>query len=206
MRRIPVLPTLVVLIALLTMIGLGLWQIRRAEWKEGLLARYQAAGGAPALDGLPVGAPIDAVAFRHTAIDCTVATKALQLGGMNKAGQTGFRNIVGCSLADGRRLAADLGWGAIDARPAMPAIGERLHASGPLIPDDVLARRVFPTDPSHLPLLIVMETPVAGLQPSVPPSIADIPNNHRGYAVQWFIFALTAAVIYAIALRRRMRG
>ncbi|MDB5686282.1 MAG: surfeit locus 1 family protein, partial [Rhizorhabdus sp.] len=45
-----------------------------------------------------------------------------------------------------------------------------------------------------------------GLEPSVPPSIADIPNNHRGYAVQWFIFALTAAIIYAIALRRRLRG
>jgi surfeit locus 1 family protein len=33
-----------------------------------------------------------------------------------------------------------------------------------------------------------------------------VPNNHLAYAVQWFLFAGVAAVIYALALRRRTRA
>ncbi|HNJ47416.1 MAG TPA: SURF1 family protein, partial [Novosphingobium sp.] len=32
----------------------------------------------------------------------------------------------------------------------------------------------------------------------------DIPNNHLSYAVQWFLFAATALVIYGLALRKRL--
>ena len=42
--------------------------------------------------------------------------------------------------------------------------------------------------------------PVAGL------TVLHFSNNHMAYAVQWFLFAATALVIYAVALRRRMRG
>ena len=38
---------------------------------------------------------------------------------------------------------------------------------------------------------------------NAPPSIESIPNNHLAYAVQWFLFAAVAAIIYVIALRRR---
>jgi surfeit locus 1 family protein len=31
----------------------------------------------------------------------------------------------------------------------------------------------------------------------------NIPNNSFAYAIQWFLFAATALVIYALALRRR---
>ena len=39
-RRVPVVPTLVVAAAVATMIALGVWQLRRAEWKADLIARY----------------------------------------------------------------------------------------------------------------------------------------------------------------------
>ena len=44
-----------------------------------------------------------------------------------------------------------------------------------------------------------------GLEPSAPPSIERIPNNHRSYALQWFLFALIAAVIYVLALRKKLK-
>ena len=53
---------------------------------------------------------------------------------------------------------------------------------------------------------LVAATPAPGLQPSAPPSPETMPNNHLLYAVQWFFFALAAAVIYALALRRRRSG
>ena len=59
--------------------------------------------------------------------------------------------------------------------------------------------------PGATPLLLVLEAAVPGLEPSVPPSIEMIPNNHRSYAAQWFIFAAIAAIIYLLALRKRNR-
>ncbi|KKC26715.1 SURF1 family protein [Sphingomonas sp. SRS2] len=203
MRRLPIIPTLVVAAALAAMIALGIWQLRRAEWKESLLASYRANAGSPALYGLPAALPIDALAFRRAHVLCRVTTKPIQLGGVNQRGQTGFRNIVGCALIDRRVIMADLGWSAINARPGAPEIGQRIEADGRIIPDDVLAKRVLGKTPGATPLLLVLDGAVPGFSPSVPPSIETIPNNHRGYAGQWFLFAGVALVIYILALRRR---
>ncbi len=61
---------------------------------------------------------------------------------------------------------------------------------------------VIDRDRDHL-ILLVADAPAPGLAASARPSPADIPNNHRGYAVQWFLFAFVALVIYGVALRRR---
>jgi surfeit locus 1 family protein len=46
----------------------------------------------------------------------------------------------------------------------------------------------------------------AGLEPLAAPDPANVPNNHLSYAVQWFFFAATALLIYALALRKRWRS
>ena len=46
-RRLPIIPTIIVLAAVATMIGLGVWQLQRAKWKEGLLAQYAKAEQLP---------------------------------------------------------------------------------------------------------------------------------------------------------------
>jgi len=203
MRRIPILATAIVAVGVAIMIAMGVWQIRRAEWKEQLLARYQAAEGASVLDGLPDPASIDRLAFRRGRISCAVATAITQIGGSNRSGEPGFRNIVGCRLDDGRTMMVDLGWNGPMARPAAPPIGQRVDAIGRLIPNEVLAKRALATIPRAVPLLLVSDRPMQGLQPSVAPSIADIPNNHRAYAVQWFLFAGVAVIIFLLAARRR---
>ena len=38
-RKVPILPTLLVAAAVATMIALGVWQLQRLKWKEGLIAR-----------------------------------------------------------------------------------------------------------------------------------------------------------------------
>lgn len=54
------------------------------------------------------------------------------------------------------------------------------------------------------PRLVAM-TPIAGLEQLALPDPADVPNNHLAYAGQWFFFALTALVIYGLAIRKRMK-
>ena len=44
-----------------------------------------------------------------------------------------------------------------------------------------------------------------GLEPAAPPSLQSIPNNHLFYAVQWFLFAGIALLIYVLALRKRWK-
>jgi cytochrome oxidase assembly protein ShyY1 len=205
MRRLPIVPTLIVAIAVAVMIALGFWQISRAHWKEALLATYRAAQQEPPLYGLPADAPIDSLAFRRTHVACRITTTATQLGGVDARGRTGFRNIVGCEMIDGRQIMADLGWSPVGAQPALPGVGQRIDSGGRLIPDAVLARRVLGDRPAAVPLLLVLDSAASGLEPSVPPSIEMIPNNHRSYAVQWFLFAGIALAIYLLALRKRNR-
>ena len=51
---------------------------------------------------------------------------------------------------------------------------------------------------------LVADPPIAGLEPLAKPDPRDLPNNHLAYAGQWFFFALTALVIYFLAIRRSL--
>lgn len=186
MRRVPVLPTLAVLIAVGGMIALGIWQLRRAEWKDGLLAEYAANATRP-----PVAYPIpprpdESLLYRPATGTCVPPIRWTVRAGHNRAGETGWRHIAHC--ANG--LAADLGWSRNSAATSPYAGGD---LSGAL---DWDRDAVF---------LLVSSTPAPGLAPSARPSPADIPNNHRGYAGQWFLFAGVALVIYVMALRQRAK-
>ena len=44
------------------------------------------------------------------------------------------------------------------------------------------------------------------LEPTARPELSSVPNNHLAYAVQWFLFATVAAIIYVLALRLQQRG
>ena len=46
-RRVPIFSTIIVLAAVATMIGLGIWQLGRKTEKEALIVRYEAAIGNP---------------------------------------------------------------------------------------------------------------------------------------------------------------
>jgi len=189
MKRVPVIPTVIVLVAVAIMIGLGVWQIGRAKEKEQLLARYEAATGLPPVD-FPVGAmarekmPL----FRRSKANCLqpMATKAV--AGRNLQGQSGFAHWVDCRTgAEGPGLRVDIGW---SDRP-VDVTWNGGPITGTIAPDKQFGMR------------LVSDAGLAGLQASAPPDISEIPNNHRSYAFQWFAFALSALVIYALALRGR---
>ena len=52
---------------------------------------------------------------------------------------------------------------------------------------------------------LVSDMGLAGLETSKAPDASSIPNSHLAYAVQWFAFALIAAVIYGLALAKKRR-
>lgn len=184
MRRLPLLPTLIVGAAIALMITLGLWQLRRAEWKDALLDRYQANASLPAIEfPLDARSPEDLL-YRPARGLCIPPVKWSVRAGRSRSGESGWRHIAVCR--DGR--AYDMGWSREIGSPAAYRGGA---VAGVLDAD------------RDQGLLLIAERPAPGLAPSALPSPADIPNNHRGYAAQWFIFAAVALVIYGLALARR---
>jgi uncharacterized protein (DUF983 family) len=86
MRRLPIVPTVIVLLAV-AMIGLGFWQLR-ARAEEHLLARYAAALTDPAPVVFPVAGDGTAVLYRRAAFDCRVEPGLWDsVAGRNAAGE-----------------------------------------------------------------------------------------------------------------------
>jgi hypothetical protein len=111
--------------------------------------------------------------------------------GQNRQGDPGFLVIADCRTgAEGPGLSVELGWS------KNPNAGRDYRGglvSGIIAPDSLSRMR------------LVAATPGPGLAASAPPSPDIIPNNHLSYAIQWFLFAAIAVVIYLLALRGRWR-
>jgi cytochrome oxidase assembly protein ShyY1 len=203
-RRLPVLPTILVGLAAAAMVALGIWQLHRKAWKEGLLARYSANESLPpiAFPGHPFG---DALLFRKAHAVCADVTGWTTEVGRSASGQVGWRQIARCTRAGtGEPFAVQLG-GAThpDAKPSWtggPVSGFISHA-----PDHRALIETMLGEGGPKELMLVAKTPPQGLMPNSGPDLSAVPNNHLAYAVQWFIFAGLAVVIYLLALRRRTR-
>jgi surfeit locus 1 family protein len=190
--RLPIVPTLIVLAAVATMIGLGIWQIRRASEKEELLAHYRAAAGQPPVAWPTTPGDHRDLLFRRATGFCTEVTEWGAIAGRNRAAQPGWSHIASCRTGglEGPGMQVDMGWG----RDHHPPQGWRGGAVTGIITSD-----------RHHQIKLVSETAAPGLQPSAPPNLEDVPNNHMLYAWQWFFFAASALIIYIIALRGRQK-
>jgi cytochrome oxidase assembly protein ShyY1 len=198
MKRLPLIPTLVVAAAVAVMIGLGIWQIQRASWKEGLLADYTRAMTMPAVDLDPLlasGRPLPELSFRRALVTCDARDAAVEArAGRSAADVPGQAYYIPCrpgaSGAAGR-LRVNAGWA------NRPDAARRLTLSG------IVAGRLGLVGADG-PITLTAATPAGPLvTASQPPGLDNIPNNHMIYAWQWFFFALAAAVIYVLALRKR---
>lgn len=205
MKRIPVLSTIVVAIAVAVMIALGVWQLQRAVEKDALLAHYANNLGRPPMAFPRLGPVAPDAMFRKSSATCLSVVKWRVEAGQTQTGQTGYRQIAECRTgAEGPGLLADMG---LSADPKFVPRWSGGPVEG-LITVEPNHNSVFTTAMGRAPVLrpmLVADAPAPGLVASMPPSPENVPNNHRAYAVQWFIFAGIALVIYAIAVKRRLK-
>jgi len=192
MKRWPIIPTILVALAIATMIGLGVWQLQRKAEKDALLLRYEAAVGLPEVSWPAVPDPEALPLFRRSALMCVRAIKIEAVSGANIAGEAGFAHVASCQTggAEGPGARVAIGW---SERPQSPK-----WLGGPV-------RGIIAPDGRQL-IRLVSTDPLAGLQQLAPPSPEQIPNNHLLYAIQWFIFAFAALIIYILAVRKRNKN
>lgn len=228
MRRFPWILTALTAVAIVLLIGLGVWQVERLKWKEGLIAAADAAAAKPPapLDDLLTQAPD--LEFRKALIVCPGLASApyVELQSIHD-GQAGVRLISACrpvghdfSLLIDRGFVGD----EVSARPRviettlpLVMVGEfrTFYKPGAMSPaprdgrfyardTQAMARALNVTGPVR-PEVVFAITAVnpefAALRPSAPP--AAFSNNHFGYALTWFGLAIALAGFYVALLRRR---
>lgn len=190
-RKWPLIPTILVAAAIATMIGLGIWQLQRRQEKLALLRTLAAAQHLA-----PIGWPTAPFAgplplYRAASGHCLSVSGFRTAAGQNRDGDPGFLVIADCRVgAEGPGMAVELGW---SKNPNAGHDYKGGPVSGIIAPDRIARMR------------LVSAAPGPGLAASAPPSPDSIPNNHLSYAIQWFLFAAIAAVIYVLALKRRER-
>lgn len=206
MKRLPIIPTIIVTLAIAVMIGLGVWQLQRASQKDALLSLYNANLNKPAMT-FPRVPPVPAEAmFRRSSVMCLEVVGWRTTGGRAADGTTGYRHIAQCRTGGGEGPGALIDMG-VARDPQFKPVWSGGRAAGTITtePDSTsLIGKLASRAPALSPMLVAA-TPAQGLQASARPSPENVPNNHIAYAGQWFFFALAAGVIYFLALRRRQR-
>lgn len=191
LRRLPLLPTLLVLAAVAVMIRLGFWQIDRMHQKEAMLARFNQAATSTATIALPATEQERlAHLYESATAICARVTGQAMIGGQNRGGTSGWVQVADCLDPAGAPFAVAIGW---TERPAVTP-----WDGGPV--------RGRIGNAGRGKTRLIADAGQAGLQVISPPDPSNIPNNHWSYAIQWFLFALTALVIYGLALRKRLAG
>jgi surfeit locus 1 family protein len=189
-RRLPVIPTLIVAVAVAVMLRLGFWQLDRMHRKEALLAHYAAGEHLTGEVAYPRGeAGREDTLYRRSRLQCLSTDHPNAMSGRSAAGVPGFAHTVNCRFADGETSVV-LGWSR-EPRQVEWAGGEVKGFIGPGANGDVR---------------LIADPPLVGLEANARPDPNEVPNNHLSYAVQWFLFALTAVIIYVVAVMKRLKG
>ncbi|MGI8840179.1 MAG: SURF1 family protein [Caulobacteraceae bacterium] len=105
-RAFPIGLTIAAAVGLAVLIGLGVWQLHRLKWKEGLLAKVAALRGAaprplgPVLAGVAKG---EAMEFIRVSVGCApaAAPSPMVFRYALHDGQVGWRAMAWCRLAGG---------------------------------------------------------------------------------------------------------
>lgn len=181
--RIPIIPTIIVGLSAAIMVALGFWQLGRMDEKAAMIAQYSAIPADAAPVTLRPG-QVDKLLYRNVTFDCTKALSVRSTAGTSDRGQKGWAHVAQCPLGDSELVEVALGWSKEANAPEW---------NGAVI-TGILGQKGK----------IVADPPLASLVQLAKPDPADLPNNHLAYAGQWFLFALTALVIYWLALRRRL--
>lgn len=218
--------TIVCAIAFALLVSLGVWQVQRMQWKEGLITQAEAANALPPASLASVLALHDP-AFRKVVVDCPGLATApwVELQTIHD-GQPGIRLVSACRPVDfpGQFL-IDRGFVAdtVSSRPAVAVSTVPLRVvaevretppPGPMaLPRDgnrffardnaaiAAALGVADPDPNTLFALTSSNPEWLALTPSAPPPAFS--NNHLGYAITWFGLALAVIGFYIALLRRK---
>lgn len=232
MRFRPTLwPTLFTVPAMIVLIGLGTWQVERLHWKENLITTRNARATRAAIP-LPSDTA-DPAGYEFSKTRATgrfLHDKEMYLTARSLNGNVGYHIVTPFIENDGQAILIDRGWIPIERKdPATRAAGQVQGAVAVegllrgsqkknwLVPDNEPQNNVwFYIDVpamakwsglEHARPYFIEAGPAAnaGGYPIGGQSQLELPNNHLQYAITWYSFAISLAVIYFLYHRNLAR-
>ena len=219
MRRLAV-PAISTAVMLVILLGLGVWQLQRRDWKHHLLAQIDAAERLPAI---PL--PADPTPFAKVRIDGHLRTDLSAIYGAEVRGDTlGGQLIMPLERAGADPVLVDLGWVPNDARAKLTLpegsvegfVRPAEHATYFSGTDNPAKHLFYTLDPGPIGAslglahvapftLVAIGTPHPGVLPDPATALPRPPDNHLQYALTWFGFAITLLVIFVLYVRKTLR-
>jgi surfeit locus 1 family protein len=223
LRPIWLLGHVVALVAVLSFVRLGVWQLDRLHEKQARNRIIAARADGPPVDIEDV--ELDRAEYQHvSATGRFDVDDEVTIRNRTFAGVVGRHVVTPLVLDDGTAVLVNRGWIPLDGPPPAPPDGAvtvdglllqtQERSIGPKDPDDGVLDELNRVDVQRVqqqvdvdlyPLYVQLEAPApAGDYPEVldPPPRDEGP--HRSYAIQWFLFAAVVLVGYPILLRRRI--
>ncbi|PRY25078.1 surfeit locus 1 family protein [Aliiruegeria haliotis] len=220
MRLVPTL--LIGLIGAAILVSLGVWQVQRLAWKEGVLAEIEARIVADPV-ALPANPSAETDLYLPVEMSGHTGERELHVLISTRKLGPGFRIVTAFETLSGRRVLLDQGVVPDEDKDA-PRAAEALTVRGNLHwPDDrdsftpendVEANYWYARDLDRMaaelgtePILVVARAtvpPKRSVTP-LPVDTAGIPNDHLGYAVTWFGLAIVWLGMTALQLWRISR-
>jgi surfeit locus 1 family protein len=219
-----ILPGISTAVMFVMLLGLGIWQVQRLGWKEGILAQIDAAEARP---GVPLQGEPDIftkVRAVGTLRGDLVAHYGLEQRIVPRQGeQIGSQMIVPMERAGADPVLVDLGWVPQSAHEALPMPD---HIDGFIRPGDspgtfspapdFVRNQFFTLEPAVIgralglahvaPFVLVAmgRTPAIGY-PDPAQNLPRPANNHLIYAITWFSLAGILAVTFGLFCKKVLR-
>jgi cytochrome oxidase assembly protein ShyY1 len=233
-RRGLLVPVIMAAAGLILLVGLGLWQLERKEWKEGLIAALAARVSA-APSELPPAAEWGALSpaadeFRHVKLRVVFPAESrpawLYTGASalrDDVKSTGYFAFTPARLAGGQQIVVNRGFA---PEKGAPLLGGQAEITGYLrwpekpgwfvAPHDSTGETWLVRDHAMMartrgwgdvaPFYIDQEgPPAAGNQPRPGPLKVTLKNDHLNYALTWFSLSIVLSIIFSLWLWRRRR-
>ena len=228
-----VAPAIATLVAGALLVGLGVWQLHRLAWKEGIIGEMEARVHAPPQ---PLPPPANWAAMKPADYEYR---RVILRGTFDNAKETlvfrpsedgpGYLVMTPLALASGGTVIVERGWvpdrlkdqparaagdpsGAVEVTGLMRA-PEARNLFTPA--DDPATGQFFTRDPGTIaahdritaaPFTIDADaTPNPGGWPRGGATVLDIPNNHFSYAMTWFGIALTLFGVFGSFAWKRLK-
>ncbi len=210
-------------VILAVLISLGLWQMRRLDWKQAYLADLESRVAARPV-ALPAAPDPERDRYLPVEVAGRLTGEGLRVLASTRDEGAGFRIIRVLAAGDGRRVLVDLGFQPVESH-ANPALTGPIRVIGNLQWPDEKDKWTpaavpqkgewFARDVGEMaawlrtePLLIVARTTSPAIEGVrvLPVSTESIPNRHLEYVFTWFAFAAIWSVVSGIMLTRSWRA
>jgi surfeit locus 1 family protein len=208
-------------IALCILLSLGVWQLQRLQWKQGLLADIDRAEHDPSVPLRGTPARFAKVFAEGTLLPQTALYGAFVRTMPDGSARMGADRLQLLQRSDGSTLLVDFGWVPTEGGAPPVATGRARidgyaraaeHPGFLSAEDNAAAHRFYTLDPAAigtalgvpavLPFTLVALGPPTDTPPLPQTALPRPPNNHLQYAFTWFGLAAALLGVFAAWARK----